>query len=36
MELKAQIQKQLIRTDNKQLKEEKIVDLKREKETLYK
>ena len=36
MELKAQIQKQLIRTDNKQLKEEKIVDLNREKETLYK
>ena len=29
MELKAQIQKQLIRTDNKQLKEEKIVDLNR-------
>ena len=35
-ELKGQIQKQLIRTDNKQLKEEKIVDLNREKETLYK
>ena len=36
MELEAQIQKQFIRTDDKQSKEQKIVDLNREKETLYK